>query len=310
MAGNMIGGFLKKYRQFLRDADFKFPLTAWLAVSFGIATACGAMLFIIIIVLNLPISPLMAGIVFFVIADIFLGYPYLKALSRVDSIEETFPDAMKQMADTLKSGGTYEYALREITNMQYGPLTKEMDLALRKLEEGENIENSLKSFADKINSRLIKRTIAIIIDSIKAGAGLADVLDEIAEDLRAMHRLKKERKTETSLQVMFMVAAGSVVAPIIFGLVSTIIALFIEASSGLGISAAQKASAFASRDLIVLLMQLYILIEVAATGVMISLMRDGKASKSIIYTPVLLLVAYIAYYISAFLSKIAIAGVG
>lgn len=299
---------IETYRSYLKQAEFKIPMEVWVAISLGVAISAGVMLFIIITLLRLPISPLMAFIAFMVLADMFLGYPYIKALGRISEIEEALPDALKQMADTLKAGGTYEYALREIATAQYGPLTKEIDLSLRKLEEGENLENSLRGFADRIDSRLIKRSIAVIIDSIKAGAGLAEILDEIAEDIRAMHRIAQERRTETSLQVMFMIAAGSLVAPIILGLVSTIIALFIHAASGLGISIAQKAQALSVRDLIILLMQLYLLVEVVASGIMISLMRDGTISKSIIYTPVLLLVSYMVYYASAFVSNIAIGG--
>ncbi len=299
---------LEKYRSYLKQADFKIPMEVWLAISLGIAIGAAIILFIIITMLELPVSPLMSFIVFFVLVDIFLGYPYIKAMRRVNAIEEALPDALKQMADTLKAGGTYEYALREIATAQYGPLTKEMDLVLRKLEEGENLENSLKSFADNIESRLIKRSIVIIIDSVKAGAGLADVLDEIAEDMRAMHRIAQERKSETSLQVLFMVAAGSIVAPIILGLVSSIIQLFIQASSGLGISLAEREAALGIRDLIILLMQLYILVEVTASGIMISLMREGTIKKSIIYIPILLLVSYVVYYTAAFISNMAIGG--
>ncbi len=306
---NLIKKLLEKYKWYLKRADFNIPVEVWVPVSFGLAIASAVILFLFIALLNLPVSPLMSLIIFLVVVDLMLGYPYIKATSRIDAMEAALPDALKQMADTLKAGGTYEYALREIATSQYGPLTKEMGLALRKLEEGETLENSLKTFADNIGSRLISRSVAVIIDSIKAGAGLATVLDEIAEDIRAMHRIGRERRSGTALQVMFMVAAGSLVAPIILGLVSSIIGLFIQASAALDITAAQKAQALSVKDMIVFLMQSYILVEVTASGVMVSLMRNGNISKSIIYIPILLLVAYITYYTSSFVSMIAIGGV-
>jgi len=58
-----------------------------------------------------------------------------------------------------------------------------------------------------------------------------------------------------------------------------------------------------------ILIQSYILISVVATGIMMSLIREGKINKSIIYIPVLLLVAYAMYYISVMLLGIVLGGV-
>ncbi len=301
--------FLKKYKKYVKDAGMKIPAEAWIAIALGAGVGSGAVTLAVIALLGFVVSPLLAFIVALVVVDLLLGWPYVKAMARVSAIEETLPDALKQMADTLKAGGTYEYALREIATSQYGALTKEMELVLRRLEEGENLESSLRGFSENIDSRLVKRSMAVVIDSLKAGAGLADVLEEIAEDIRAMHRLARQRKTDTSLQVLFMIAAGAVVAPIIFGLVSSIIQLFIQATSGLGVTIQEREEAFAVRDLLVTLMQVYILIEVTASGIMISLMRDGRVSKSIIYIPILLLVAYLAYYASVFVAGGIIGGV-
>ena len=51
-----------------------------------------------------------------------------------------------------------------------------------------------------------------------------------------------------------------------------------------------------------LLMQAYIAVEIIAVGFMLSLMRDGKMSKSIIYIPILLLLAFVCYFAAKFLS--------
>jgi len=43
--------------------------------------------------------------------------------------------------------------------------------------------------------------------------------------------------------------------------------------------------------------EIYILIQVIATSLMISLMRDGNINKSILYLPILLLIAFALYYV-------------
>ncbi|MCX6799056.1 MAG: type II secretion system F family protein [Candidatus Diapherotrites archaeon] len=296
------------YKRMLQQSKFRTPAELWVALSAMVSLALAILAFTLITALSLPVSPIMALVLFLVLIDVMLGYPWLLAVKRIDSIEADFPDALKQMADTLKAGGTYEFALREIATSEYSHLSEEMEIVLRKMEEGENLENSLIAFSENIDSTLIKRTVAIIIDSIKAGAGLADVLDEIADDVRAMHRIAKERIAETTMQVIFIVAAGSIVAPAILGLISTVLNLFINSSIGFGMTKEQITESVNATKLIALMMQGYLVIEVVASGGMIAITREGRISKSIIYTPILLLIAFTCYYLAAFASGTLIGG--
>lgn len=294
--------FFEKYKRMLEDIRFRVPAEAWLVLSVGISILSAALMFAGIALLNLAfqfnISPLVSLVVFLVVVDLMLGYPYLISVRRVNAIEEALPDALKQLADILKAGGTYEYALREISTAEYGPLSYEMENVLRKMEEGENLEDSLNSFSRSVDSRLVRRTVAIINDAIKAGAGLADVLDEIADDVRALHRIAKERISGTMLQVIFIVAAGSVVAPLIMGMITTVVEMLIETSATLTTDRTVIVEALEIKEFVVLLMQIYLIIEVVASGIMISITREGKINKSLIYIPILLLMAFVCYYLA------------
>ena len=301
--------FFQKYKRMLKQIKFKIKPELWVVISTTVAIGAALLTFATIVLLELPLSPLVTLTLFLVTIDMMLAYPYLLAARKIDAIEEALPDALKQLADTLKAGGTYEYALREISTSEYGPLSKEMENVLRKMEEGENLEDSLNSFSRSVESKLVKRTIAIINDAIKAGAGLADILDEIADDVRAMHRISKERISGTMLQVIFIVAAGSVVAPIIMGMITTVIGLLIETSAAIITDKAMIVEAIKTKDFIVMLTQLYLIIEVITSGAMIAMTREGKIGKSLIYIPVLLLVAFICYYAALFASGAIIGGI-
>ena len=291
--------FFQNYKRMLKDIKFKIPAALWMIASTATSIATALVVFALIALFELPISPLVAFVIFLVVLDAMLGYPYMLAMRRINSIEDALPDALKQLADTLKAGGTYEYGLREISTAEYGPLSFEMKNVLRKMEEGENMEDSLKSFAENIDSTLVRRTIAIINDAIKAGAGLADVLDEIANDVRALHRIGRDRVSGTMLQVIF----------IIRGMVTTVIELLIATSAAIVKTKFELVQAIAAKDMIVILMQIYLVIEVVASGAMIALTREGKMSKSLIYIPALLLIAFICYYLASFASKLMIGGV-
>jgi len=291
----------KLYAKYLHDAGIKIPVLAWIGmsvlVSLGAAIAC--FFLISIINFNEIIIPI---IVFIVVADLLIGMPYLKGLKRLEEIERNLPDALKQMADTLKAGSTYESALREVAVPEMGALGQEMQNVLRKLEEGENFETALSALSENVNSRLVKRVVTIIIDTVRAGAGLAEILEDISEDAREMYRVNQDRRTRTMLQVMFMVTAGAIIAPFIFGIISQIVVFLITVAASSGVITDQSIilNANDAKNAISILLQVYIAFEVLASSIMMALMRDGKASKSIIYFPALLLLAFVIFFAARF----------
>jgi len=292
---------LKKYNEYLLSINWKFPMMLWILIAFAAGAGAALFSYSTIALMAMEISPLLSLVIGFVVFDVIISYPYLLAMKRIAVIEENLPDAFKQIGDTLKAGGTFEYALRGVSTAEYGALSEEIDDMLRRLQEGENLENSLKGFAQDVDSKLVKRSVNIIIDSVKSGAGLADVLDKIADDIRALYRIDQERKSGTIMQVLFLVTASALVAPLILGMVSAILSFLIQAvATGADISKKLLLEAIATKNLIVTLMQAYVFIEVVATSAMIAIMREGKVTKALIFMPILLLIAYIVYYLAVY----------
>ncbi|MEK6972825.1 MAG: type II secretion system F family protein [archaeon] len=301
---------LKQYKEYLFSINWKFPAMLWILIALGLSIGTGIIAYSTITLSALNVSPGLSLVLAFVVLDIVIAYPYLLALKRISSIEENLPDAFKQIGDTLKAGGTFEYALRGISTAEYGALSEEIDNILRRLQEGENLENSLKGFSQDVDSKLVKRSVNIIIDSVKSGAGLADVLDKISDDIRALHRIDQERKAGTIMQVLFLVSASSFVAPLILGMVSSILAFLIVAvATGADLTKKQLTEAIATKDLIVTLMQVYIFVEVVASAAMITMMREGKATRALIYIPILLLIAYVIYYLAVYIVNAMLGGI-
>lgn len=297
-------GLLDEYAYYLKMANVKIDAKLFLIGCLAVSLIVGIVAYFLLSTLGSvflqPLELLLLSLIMFLVAlDLTAGLPYTKGLSRIEMIERDLPDALKQLADTLKAGSTYEAGLREIAGSDYGPLSDEMQLVLRKLEEGENFENALRSLMENVHSRLVQRTVTIIIDSVRAGAGLAEILEEIADDARESYRISIERKTRTVMQSMFIVAAGSLIAPLIFGIISEIIAFLIAASASSGIAdAATILNAINAKNTIVLTLEIYLFIEVLASALMLALMREGKVAKSLIYFPFLLLIAYVTFFLS------------
>lgn len=293
-----IDRILADYQYALHMSGLATKAETWIAL--GIMSGLG--LFVLtfaVIYWWLPgVSLILAVVAGFAAADIILGYPIVKKQQKLEQIEEVFPDALKQMADTLRTGGTYEFALREVASSDYGPLTDEMNLALRKMNEGENLENGLRGIAKNIKSKNVNRVITIIIDSVKAGAGLADVLDDISDDVRQLNRVNRERKSTTLMQVLFILAAGSVIAPAILGLVTGIVQLLIASTSALPLTSYDIALSDYTRAVLFDLLQFYLFIEIVASAAIIAIMHDNRLSKAALYAPILLVIGFTTYYVS------------
>ncbi|MBI5884752.1 type II secretion system F family protein [archaeon] len=293
----------EKYAYYVRESGLKLSPGRWvmIALFFSLLIAFAALM------VNLSLLGMRFGdlnafklplILLIVALDLTLGYPYLLATQKITKIEDAFPDALKQIADTLRAGGTYEFAIREVSTAGYGPLSEEMDNVLRSLEEGQSFQQAMENFSDRIESTIVKRTITIINQAMRAGAGLADVLDDVADDVKEMNMIERERKAKTMMQVMFIVMAGAIVAPAIFGMVNQIISFLISSTLKSSITgAAAVGKALNVKETITTLMEAYIAIESLVSSVIISLMREGKATKSILYFPILLLIAFTIYVV-------------
>ena len=128
------------------------------------------------------------------------------------------------------------------------------------------------------------------------------------------------------MQVLFMVTAGVLISPFIFGLITAIV----EFLMGQTLATIQmlpagrqdripgaEASVFCNpgsfitqagpdvvgfwscvRDSITFLLVVYIIIESIAVGLMVSMIREGNVSKSFIYIPIFLFIAYTVYFVS------------
>ncbi len=300
-----IQNWLAKYERAMQNNGINTSATNWIALGTGAAVIVAVVSFFVISLLGVESPALLAAVCFFLIIDLSLGYPMALDMQRINKIEEAFPNVLKQLADTLKAGGTYEFGLREITESDYGPITREIKLVLRRMEEGQNLDKSLQLMSENIDSRLVKRTLTIIIDALKSGGGLSEILDDIADDMRSLHRIQIERKSKTTMQMLFLVTAGAVVGPAIMGFTTTVLEFLITtAANTQAIQQAVIDQSLQAKQIITFLLALYIVIEVIAASLLLGLMRDGQAKKSIIYIPILLFVGMFLFYASKIVTKL------
>jgi flagellar protein FlaJ len=115
---------------------------------------------------------------------------------------------------------------------------------------------------------------------------MAEVIETVAEDLRSVLALKRERKANVMMSVMFLVISAIVAAPFALGMIMTYSA-FIESLGKT--NPLLGASIIAATG--------YIIIHSIIAGILIGIILYGSARKGVKYALVLVPAAYGIFYL-------------
>jgi pilus assembly protein TadC len=244
-----------------------------------------------------------AGAAFVAVMSLVIAIPINARNARIMQIEENLPDALKHMALVLKAGGTTESAVAEVSAAGYGPLSEELKVAFKKLREGKSFDDVFIETAKVTGSLLFQRTALIVVDARRAGAGVADVMFEIAEDARDVSRIKRERYSRTTMHVIFLVTSSLLLAPFIFGFAVSIVNYINQ-----GIAGAMPQAPVRNLCDLNLLLVLFLIFQSIVTVVALGIIREGKAAKYILYAPLMVLGALVVYEIGKWLSFLIVGG--
>ena len=141
---------------------------------------------------------------------------------------------------------------------------------------------------ERLKSKTLDRTFRMILEGKRVGGSLSDVIETVAEDLRAVIALKRERKANVMMSVMFLIIAAIIAAPFALGMIM-IYSHFIQ-SLGKVNPLAEVAYISASG---------YIIIHSIIAGLLIGIVLYGSARKGVKYSLALVPAAYGIFYIIA-----------
>ena len=254
----------------------------------------------------LKLSLLESSISFLAILSFAVSIPLTMRQNRIASVEMHLPDALKHMALVLKAGGTVENALDEVADSEgYGPLGADLKGALSRLRRGQTFDAVFLDTAEESGSILFKRTVSIIADAKRAGAGLADVMFAIADDAKDILHIQRERISRTTMHVIFLVAASMVIAPFIFGFALSVIQ-FIAENMIRALPNAKPIDSCSLNNTFTVFLIVQALIAAAAIGIV----RNGRAGKYILYVPVVVVVTLLIFEAAKWASNAIVGGVG
>ncbi len=212
--------------------------------------------------------------------------PRYMAQRRAAELERVLPDALRQMASTLRAGVGIDAALDDIVKSRYGELSSEFARVTSEVKRGRRLESALLALAQRSNSPLYERAFRLIVEGIERGAALAGVLDAVANDIKEIHAIQRERRSSTTQQVMFLFAVALFAVPFIVGLTVGVGGINIggEPVTGGGLPEEMTTIAMA-----------YVVIQAFICGLAVGVIRYGKMTKGLGYSILFAIISMVIF---------------
>ncbi len=196
----------------------------------GIMIVPGIVIFTLISVLlfeKVKLFPLFAvlagvGVWAFYIVIIFM-YVEFAIDKRKSEVENFLPDYFQLVAANLRSGISLDKSLLLSAKPEFKFFSEDVKEISRLLFTGETMEGALTQFANKYNSNQLKRSIRMMIEAIRYGGAMADLLSQLAKDLRKQLIIQKEVGSQLLMYIIFIVFASLIATPMIFSLTNRMI---------------------------------------------------------------------------------------
>ncbi|PIE36195.1 MAG: hypothetical protein CSA54_04900, partial [Gammaproteobacteria bacterium] len=122
------------------------------------------------------------------------------AARRRDRINEALPDALAQIAGSMRAGATFTSAVEALVEEQGGALGQELSLMLRELRVGIRLEEALDNLAERVQTEEVDLVVSASLISMEIGGNLAEILFRLSDTLR--------RKLEMEGKIRALTAQG------------------------------------------------------------------------------------------------------
>lgn len=160
---------------------------------------------------------------------------YLWIIFSIDSkarfVETVLPDALQLMSSNIRAGLTTDKALLLAARSEFGPLSDEIRRIGREAMTGTSLTVALLKVNQNIKSETLSKTIDLIVNSIRTGGRLADLLDQTSNDIRDQQMIQKEISASVLMYVIFVFIAIGFAAPLLFAMSSFLVKVLINMST-------------------------------------------------------------------------------
>lgn len=237
------------------------------------------------------------------------SYLDLAIYSRTKKMEELLDDFLSFVSENLKGGMGLDRALWSAVKPEFGVLSKEIQIASKKVATGEDVEMALFEFTQKYNSPMTRRAFDLIIEGVKSGGEMAPLIDKIVEDLRQTKLMKADIVATNTTYVIFITFIVIVISPALFSLSQQLLVILqsLSAKVGSGVSRGTMSLPL-SFDSMKITVEDFILFSRVAVGIVafcssliISEITMGNIKGGLKYVPIFVFSSLASYTLFSFI---------
>jgi hypothetical protein len=144
------------------------------------------------------------------------------------------------------------------------------------------------------NSRILERSLNIIVMGYSTGADISQSLKEVAEDLSKTYDSHRQRAASLTVEKYTLLFAGAIIVPAILGTMTSLVGSFdLSGLSdfGLGVEKQLKESILSNS---LAGNQVYIVVYSLMASIFVAL-QENKIEKSLIYVSILIPASYLIF---------------
>ncbi len=220
-------------------------------------------------------------------------YEYLH-YKRIYKIDSVFPDFVRDLASSRRAGMTFTKAILFTSKGSYGLLTEEIKKIAQQISWGNSVEEALETFANRIKTKSVRRTVSLIIEASKSGGNVADVLDVAANDAREIKVLEGERRVNMATYVI-VIYVGMFVFLAIIAILAGVFIPVITGKGAEGLSTTMGGTGILSQAAIVQAFYFATLVQSVGTGLVAGVFEDGHLESSVKHVFILVLVSWMVF---------------
>lgn len=163
-------------------------------------------LFVVLVIFCSSFEP---RLVFFAPLPPIILFSVVKYLvkKRKNEIEYYLTDALFQ-ASSLSDFAAIEEIVKTISESNYGALSEEFSKVYKEIKTGSSFEDAIMKMCKRNRSRIVERSMSILLSGYQTGSRISEALRETAEDISQTFDIHRQRAASMTIEKYTLLLAG------------------------------------------------------------------------------------------------------